>query len=367
MHTKLSHFINFFFIIFLFFLLASCDSESPSSQKNTIKLVRPAKLIEIGMQETNAFLKFPAVVHSEELSVLRFEIGGMLTELNAVEAQRVKKGDVLAKLDQQDLITKLKSARAEFKNVDAEYQRALRLIKQDAISQSEFEKRKSQRDVKISQLETAQKALKDSELIAPYSGAIAKVSVERRQIIQPGEAAITLLGKKGLTAKFNLPASILAKAKGSQNTITDSYIVLSVAPDHRLPAVFKEVSLEADPISQTYEVSFTFDAPEDLVILPGMNATAFIRDPRKENMSSNKITIPLTAIAADGANNYVWVVDKKTMKVSRRNVVVEDGVGINLNIKSGLEHGDMIVSAGISSLYEGMEVRPWVKQETPKE
>ncbi|MEE9412170.1 MAG: biotin/lipoyl-binding protein, partial [Methylococcales bacterium] len=118
------------------FLLAACDSETSSTEKNKEALVRPAKLIEIGQTVSGEFLNYPAVIQSQQLSVLSFEVGGMLNELMVIEAQKGKKGDVLAKLDQRDLLAKLTSARAQFKNANIEYQRALRLIKQDAISSS---------------------------------------------------------------------------------------------------------------------------------------------------------------------------------------------------------------------------------------
>jgi len=361
MRTKLSCIIHFSLYIFVVFLLVACDSESPSTKKEIAAQVRPAKLIEVGQVNTDDFLNFPAVIHSQQLSVLSFEVGGMLIELRVAEAKKVKKGEVLAKLDQRDLLTKLKSARAQFENADTEYQRALRLIKEDAISRSVLEQRKSQRDVSKSQLDTAQKALQDSVLVAPYSGAIAKVSIEKRQIIKPGEPAITILGGKGLEAKINLPASIIAKARKQKEPATDSYIILDAAPDRHIPAIFKEASLEADAASQTHEVTFAFDAPEGLNILPGMNAVVWFKDPSKSATTISKISIPLTAIATDGDQKYVWVVDKESMTVSRKNIVVEEGVGVNLNVTSGLESGEMIVAAGVSYLSEGMKVRPWSK------
>jgi RND family efflux transporter MFP subunit len=347
--------------VFMTFLLVACDSGTPPPEKKTETLVRPAKLIEVGQANNNNFLNYPAVIQSRQRSVLSFEVGGMLKELTVIEAQRVKKGEVLAKLDQRDLLAKLTSARAQFKNANTEYQRALRLIKQDAISSSKLEERKSTRDVNKSQLKTAEKALQDSVLVAPFSGAIAKVSIKKRQIIQPGESAITILGKQGLEAKINLPSSILAKAGRQEKTATDSYLVLDAAPDRQIPVLFKEASLDADEATQTYAVTFAFDKPEGLIILPGMNAVVWFKDPSKSNANLSKLSIPLTAIAIDGEQKYVWVVDKGSMKVSRRNIVIEVGVGANLNITSGLEAGEMIVAAGISSLSEGMKVRAWSK------
>ena len=194
-----------------------------------------------------------------------------------------------------------------------------------------------------------------------FSGAISKVSIKKRQIIQPGEPAITILGKAGLEAKINLPSSILAKAERQEKPATDSYLVLDAAPDRQIPVMFKEASLEADEATQTYAVTFSFDTPEGLVILPGMNAVVWFKDPRKSNANLSKLSVPLTAIAIDGEQKYVWLVDKDSMKVSRRDIMIEAGVGVNLNVTSGLQSGEMIVAAGVSSLSEGMKVRSWSK------
>jgi len=345
--------------LLIVFLLVACDSGTPLPDEKVETLVRPAKLMEVGQTIDGELLNFPAVTQSRQLSVLSFEVGGMLNELMVIEAQKVNKGDVLAKLDQRDLLTQLKSVRAQFENADTEYQRALRLIKQDAISSSELEERKSKRDVNKSQLEIAEKALQDSVLVAPYSGAIAKVAIKKRQIIQAGEPAITILGKQGLEAKINLPSSIFARAGAREKPATNSYLVLDAAPERQIPVIFKEASLEADEATQTYEVTFAFEAPENLIVLPGMNAVVWFKDPRKSSANLSKSSVPLTAIGVDGEQKFVWVVDKTSMKVARRNVVIGAGVGVNLNITSGLESGEMIVAAGVSSLSEGMQVRPW--------
>ena len=93
--------------VFMTFVLVACDSGSPPPEKKTETLVRPAKLIEVGQASNNDFLNYPAVIQSRQLSVLSFEVGGMLKELMVIEAQKVNKRDVLAKLDQRNLLAKL--------------------------------------------------------------------------------------------------------------------------------------------------------------------------------------------------------------------------------------------------------------------
>ena len=70
------------FVIFLgIFFTASCDSELPSADSKTEPLVKPAKLIKIGESSSDNFLNFPAVIGSQQLSSLSFEVGGVLKEL----------------------------------------------------------------------------------------------------------------------------------------------------------------------------------------------------------------------------------------------------------------------------------------------
>ncbi len=361
MRTKSSCFTGFSLILSCVFLLASCDSEPASSENKTEVLVRPAKLIEVGLTNSADFLNYSAVIKSQQSSTLSFEVGGVLKELLVVEAQQVKQGDVLAKLDQRNLQTKLKSTRAQYDNANTEYQRAVRLMKEDAISRSVLEERKSQRDVNKAQLDTAEKALQDSVLIAPYDGNISKVHLKNRQAVQAGAEAISIIGRGKLEATINLPSSIIAKAGKPKSPANDSYIILGSAPDLRIPATFKEASLEADAASQTYEVVFAFDTPEDLVILPGMNAVVWFRDPTKSTSGTNKIRIPLTAVATDDDQKYVWIVDQNTMMVSKRNIVIEANVGTMIAVNSGLKSGENIVASGISALSEGMKVSQWSK------
>ncbi len=337
--------------------LSACGEDN-SSQGVKINEVKLAKIIELKKSQAESLLSFPAVIDSQNLTELAFEVGGLLNELLVVEAQSVKKGDVIAKLDQQDLTTKLKSAQAQYNNSNKEYNRALRLIKADAISRSELEKRKSKNDIDKASYLTAKKSLKDSVLLAPFDGNIAAISVSKRQVLQPGEPAITILGNGGLEAKFNLPSSVLAKANADEKSDVQAYITLDSAPDVRIPATFKEVSLQADTSSQTYPVTFAFQAPANLNVLPGMNAVAWFNAPNAKG-NQNNIQIPLTAIVVEGDDKYVWVVQKDSMQVTKRAIKIAQDIGETIQVLEGLDAGDKIVSAGVSYLSEGMTVRPW--------
>ena len=134
-------------------------------------------------------------------------------------------------------------------------------------------------------------------------------------------------------------------------------MILEAAPGNPIEATFKEANLLADTTSQTYGVTFTFDPPENLVILPGMNATVELSSARQSQ--THRQSVPLSAIVSDGDAKYVWVVDKDLMTVSRREVTVADGIGETVVVTEGLAAGETIATAGASFLADGMQVRPW--------
>ncbi len=140
-----------------------------------------------------------------------------------------------------------------------------------------------------------------------------------------------------------------------------SVVILESAPDTRIPATFKEADLLADTVSQTYGVTFTFEPPENIVILPGMSATVELSRARVGQASTRRISVPLSAVSSDGESTFVWAVDQDTMTVSQREVTVVDGVGEFVVVTEGLEPGESIATAGASFLADGMQVRPWTE------
>ena len=337
-------------------LLLSCDAKTPELASEPA--VRPAKLITIETAARQKSSRYPAVIGAGQSSDLTFQVGGLLKELLVKEAQQIKKGAVIAKLDQRDFRNNVSSARAQYTNADEEYQRAVRLAKEDAIAKNILEQRQSQRDVAKAQLDSAEKALSDTVLKAPFSGVATKVPAKRLQNVQPGNSIVTLINGEVLEATINLPASVIANV--SKRNKEGAFVVLDAAPSKQISATFKEATLEADAVSQTYEVSFTFQPPEDLVILPGMNATVILTS---SSIQSNKteVAVPLAALMSEGEQQYVWVVDTKSMVVSKRGVTVEEGIGETMRVTAGLAPGDTIVGAGAAYLSEGIQVRPWAQ------
>ena len=340
--------------------LAGC-SAGEASDTNSATKPRPAKMIQVEAASNQRDLSFPAFVRSARSAELTFQVAGEIREINVLEGDDVEAGFVIARLDQRDALNRRAQSEAEYENAKAEYERAERLAAEDAISRSVLESRRTQRDVARASLDSAQKAVGDTILKTPFSGFISTVTGREFQNVQAKEA-IAVLQSDEVEAVINVPGTIIARIP--QLEPVGVTVRLDAAPDTPIAATFKEASGEADPSTQTYEISFSFEPPEDLFILPGMTATvesSFIFSGAQDLVAMGT-AVPLSAILAEGDEAFVWVVDPNTMKISKRKVAVQSDAGELVTVTSGLIGDETIISAGVSFFHEGMTVRRWVPE-----
>lgn len=335
--------------------IAGCSEEAVEQAE---PVVRPAKLIEVTIGANEKQVSFPAIIDASATAELTFEVGGTLTELLVTEGQAVAQNDIIARLDRRSYKNDLDAAQSQLDNAQAEYVRARNLIEENAIARNVFEQRRSQRDVARTTRDNAQQALEDTELRAPFAGVIAAREVDQYQNVTPGSAIVVLQSTGAAEAVVQIPSSLVANS-GNIEPI-DTWVVLDAAPDERMAAVFLSADTRADTSTQTFKVKYGFTPPESLNILPGMTGTVqgSYRVSGGEG-SANRVVVPIAAIAADGDARFSWVVDLEAMTVSRRDLVLGNGIGETIPVIDGLELGETIVGAGMSYLHEGMQIRPY--------
>ena len=214
-----------------------------------------------------------------------------------------------------------------------------------------------------SDLETVQKALRDTELRAPFDGVVAKTLVENFTNIRAKQPIVTFQDPSWLEIKINVPEAdaVLAVPNLSleeRNRRTAPHAVVSALPDRRIPAMITEFSTTADAATRTYEVTLTFTRPIDVSVLPGMTARVEIK-PKGLNDGSAGIRIPARTVAGDSSSQpYVWIIDANG-KASRRSVKLGEIAGSMVQIMAGLKTGERIALTGVHHLRESLLVREW--------
>ncbi|MBR7887549.1 efflux RND transporter periplasmic adaptor subunit [Marinomonas sp. A79] len=347
--------------------IAGC---SPSEEETVVEkeIIRPVKLITIEATDAVNIRRFPAELKASEEADIAFRVGGQLMELKVVAGQRVKKGDLLAVLDPTDFKLQVELAQANQSLADAQFKRIQNLLRQNVTTQAQYDSTKATLDQANNALQTAKNQLKYTKVYAPFSGVISSVSTENFQYVSAAATLMHMQNIDDLDIEFQVPESLIVSIR-STNSDYRPNVVVDVAPSEPLTGVYKEHNTTPDETTKAYDVTLELirQTSSQLTLLPGMTANVDIDLSRLLGQKKH-VTVPVEAVlrredtTTGQSNSTVWVYNQDTQQVSAR--VVKLGVLQNnqIEILSGLNIGDQVVAAGVSSLTDSMHVRPWTRE-----
>jgi len=344
-------------------LLSGCGKEEAPPPPET---ARPVKIIVLADSGGSAVRQYPGRVRAASRANLSFEVAGKLIELPVKEGQVIEKGELVARLDDRDLSSDRKSAKAESDNAAANFARGAKLVKDGFISKTDFDKLSSQRDVTAAALTRAEKAVEDTRLLAPFSGRVASRLVENFQDVQAKQPIIRLQDIEQLEIVVDIPENRAIRMRDGKDEDVKIHAVFEASPGREFPLSVKEFSTEANPETQTFEAVLAMSQPEGLTLLPGMTAMVWAESAEVGLASSSgSFVIPALALFADEAGKpHVWVVDAQDNTVQKRAVETGDLSGADgIRVISGLKTGEMLAVSAVSRLREGMAIVPVDKVE----
>jgi len=347
-------FYNYLLLIGIISFAYSCrNKEEPPGDQ----IVRPIKTMLVGEAE-GIGRNYPGNVQASQRVNLSFRVSGPLIELPVKEGEFMEKGSKLAKIDPRDYYIALNEAKARQIEAQADYDRYRDLYERDAVSKADLDVRRAKRDTADAKMDIATAHLKDTVLKAPFSGRIGEKYVDNFEKVLSGQHILSLQDITHVEIVIDLPENVVARLqKGMNIEYTANY---EAAPEKEFAIVFKEISAQADPTTQTYKATFTMPSPDDLTILPGMTANVVITGFQESPLNSTaKFVIPAYAvIPGDGDQQYVWIVNKEDLTVQKRQVKVGEVVGSEgIYILDGIDSGEMVALTGVTQLNEGMKVR----------
>ncbi len=345
-------------------LMAFCLLLGGCKNKEEVELpdpIKPVKLFKVLAEQEKLKISLPGKVRAARRSELSFKVSGPLEKLPVVEGQLVEKGDLVAQILPRDFQTAINEAKARRLEAEQQYNRYKELYSKRQVSKADFDRYRALRDVARAQLEDAQNALKDTTLVAPFDGVIAKRYVENFQKVTEKEPIVYLQLIDKLEILINVPELMMAQFRqGGDIEVTAEF---DSVPGNLYSLKVKEFSTDADPATQTYQVVLVMDQPEEANILPGM--TAKVTAMSKEGTSGdNNILVPAIAVLNDAdGKNYLWVFNRDSKAVTKTAIELGNLAGSeNALVIGGLQGGEEIVISGVTKLRDGMEVRPWENQ-----
>jgi RND family efflux transporter MFP subunit len=337
--------------------LAGCNEPAVSQ---TAPPPRPVQVQRVTFAPLNEHREFAGVVRARYEPDLGFRVAGKIVARLVDVGDRVRAGDVVARLDPRDYQLQAGSTEAELAaatsnlaQTTADEQRYQSLRKSGFAAAADYERKKAAKDEAEGRMERAQRSLElarnqlaYTDLKADADGVITAVLAEAGQVVALGQAVFRLAHHGEMEAVVALPETRLAEARQAEATVR-----LWSGPDRRFSARLRELSPQADAATRTYTARFTILDPDDSVAL-GMTANVVLSRPAAAKVAK----VPLAAILNRGAGPTVFRVDDGGV-LERRPVTVSSFNEVAALITAGIEDGDRIVTLGVQMLEAGQKVR----------
>jgi multidrug efflux system membrane fusion protein len=326
--------------------------------------VRPVQLTQVTLGAGGDTAVFAGEIKPRHEADLGFRIGGKMVARYVDVGAKVRRGDVLARLDPADVGLQTEAAKAqlaaaetEYSFAKAEFERYQTLLEQKFISASALDAKRNTLNANRAKFEQAKAQLavtanqaSYAALAADQDGVITGINAEVGQVVTPGQVVVRLAREEEREVAIAVPENRI----GELRTAKTMGVVLWANPAKVYPARVREVAPAVDPATRTFAVRVSVLAP-DPAMQWGMTANVVLRGDGVGNVA----LLPLTALYQRDGKPAVWIFDPGTQKVSLRPVEIgpyrEDGVVI----LAGLNEGDLVVTAGVHKLTAGQIVRPY--------
>jgi membrane fusion protein (multidrug efflux system) len=286
---------------------------------------------------------------------LSLEVPGVVEEINFQSGDEVQAGAVLLRLRGDDEIAKLESLEAVARLSQINYDRDLKQLKAQAISQAVVDN--DEANLRNNKAQVAQqKAIVDKKVLrAPFAGQLGLRQVDLGQYLSAGTAIVTLQSLTPIYVDFLLPQQAFERIKVGQAVAAkvDAY------PGKTFSGAITAINPRVDAATRNVQVRVTLENA-DHKLLPGMYATVDIDTGAPERL----VTLPQTAISYNPYGNLVYIVDHKgngpdgkPQLVARQTFVTTGATrGDQVAVLKGIKEGEEVVTAGQMKLRNGVPI-----------
>ena len=284
------------------------------------------------------------------------EVSGIVKSIKFESGQEVKTGKLLIQLENETEVASLESAKAQYEVDHNRYQRFIQLKDENFVTGNVLDEQISLVDIAKSKISIAEAALTKKKISAPFSGKLGIRQIDLGEYLAPGTTIVTLQSVDRLLLDFTLPETNFRDLALGQSV---SFAVRSY-PDRQ----FTGKVIAWDPIldENTRNISIRAEVNnKDRFLAPGMFAEILVEGTQIISLQ----TVPETSIFYNIYGEAVYVLEQAEATetnpapgyiLAARQVNVAYRVDGVAGIKSGIEAGDLVVTAGQIKLYPSLKV-----------
>ncbi|MEM1092888.1 MAG: efflux RND transporter periplasmic adaptor subunit [Pseudomonadota bacterium] len=343
--------------------LAACqESDAPPAAE----ALRPVRVMVVDDGGDNRTRSFTGITQSTQESRMSFRVSGTVIELPVQVGDQLGSGDLLARINPStyDLTVQqseagLAQALANQRNADANYSRVKELYENTNASLNDLDSARAGAESARAQVRSARKSLEIAQLNLSYTElevasdcTVAAVEVELNENVNSGTTVATVNCGSGIEVSSSVPESLIAGLELGMM----ARVEFDAVPGRTFEATITELGLAAASSSATFPVVVGVSGTEGAV-RPGMAAEVTYEF--SSGQSPDTHLIPAAALINDERGSFVYLAQPTAngeATIERRPVTAGELTAGGVEILSGLDSGDRVVTAGISVIREDQRV-----------
>lgn len=374
--NKTADFLFFIISLSFFTMMTMLNSGCKGkAMEGKVQVERPSVtgvvVSEVSISSVDDYYETSGTVRARNIATVSSRMMGEVTAINVKEGDTIKAGQTLLIVDDRDVNERIKAAEAGYKEalkglemakqnralVDITYKRYKRLHDEKAISQQELDQIETQKKVSDLEYERAEETVNRAKaalsearvyhgytrVTAPFSGVITEKRIERGSMAVPGSPLLTIED----TSSYQIVVNVDERFSGLINKGMPALILID-SLGLEIKGTISEVVPSVDPMSRTFIVKIDIKAPQ---LKSGLYGKVRIPTGKRETM-----IIPLRAVVEKGQLTGVYAVNREGI-ISFRPIRTGKTLGDNIEVLSGLNPGERIVTDGISRVIDGGVIR----------
>ena len=305
----------------------------------------PVKGEKVTRGDMNAYIETYSRLEAERRVSVLARTTGLVEKLAVEEGDQVRQGQVMVRLNKDELSLNWHQAEEALADASTNYDRIKALHERSMVSQSEYETARLRLDNAKIAFKKAQLNLTYANITAPIAGVVTQRLVELGDLVRGNQEVFVIADLSPLLVKIFAPEQRMYQLHPGQ----EATIAVEALPDTSFRGRIRMINPEVNPASGTVKV--TLEVASGGVLKPGMFATVRVITERRPQT----LIVPKKALILETDEDDVFLIEDGKV----RRVAVELGFveGDQVEIVSGLQVGDQVVTIGHEGLKDGAAVR----------
>jgi len=351
-------------ILSVSFLMTSCSKDDQGAEQEQIKPVKYAAVVQQGGEIIKTF---NGTSQSGAETNLSFRTNGLIVKLNVKIGGRVRRGELLAQLDLSDIQLNyqkadatLQSAKSQVETARSAFERSKELYQSNSASLSDYEQARNNYSAAQSTFDGAVKSLElqarkhdYAKIIAPTDGIVSVVNAEMNEFVNAGSPIITINSdQEDIEVNIGVTETYISNIKNGD----EAAVAFTGIPDKSFSGVVTEVGFSSAETATSPVVLKLSEISDEM--RPGMPVEVTFSFGNKNEKFT--LSVPVSAVGQDYEGSFVYVLKALEGNVySINKTLIKAGKLSNrgYQVLSGLKEGELVATAGLRSLYDGMKVK----------